>query len=222
MNTRLHASLFALLAVTACHERRAVDTQNFADGVNRYLERRGDLCVGKAIWPVDVTRAESVLGSRDALQMPVLERLGLVYGENAVSELQTEDGPVKREVRRYTLTSAGQRYYIARGGASGAPAKRDFCVARLSLDHVVGWEPTTGDLGAHTVVSYTYHADAPPWTSDPDVVRTFPMVDRVLRGAGTARLTEAFTLTSSGWVADDLLKESTAPAAVARAEGRSR
>ncbi len=62
-----------------------------------------------------------------------------------------------------------------------------FASRRSPLDHVTSWEaPGTLEPGAHTVVKYTYHADAAPFMHDPDVARVFPMVARVL--AGDARL----------------------------------
>jgi len=225
MKTLAIHAIAALLLASSCHDRRAADQHTFTEGMKEYLARRGDLCVGKSSWPIDVTPADFAGHSRDAVQMPVLERLGLVHGEDTVTELRTEEGPVKREVRRYELTPAGQRYYLVRDGGprstSNAAPRRDLCVAKLSLDAVIGWDaPSDGAPLSHTVVQYTYHVDAAPWTSDPDVTRTFPMVARVLQGAGRDRLTEAFTLTKKGWVADDLLGKPGSSSEIARAEGK--
>jgi hypothetical protein len=152
--------------------------------------------------------------------MPVLERLGLVTGTDAVAEIATEDGPVKTDVRRYTLTPEGLRYYLPRDTRPGKPASYDFCAAKVTLDKVVGWDaPTTQMVGAHTTVEYTYRAEPAAWTNDPEAMRVFPMVARVLHGAGSDRLKEGFTLTNKGWVADELLDE--APAPVARSEGHT-
>src|SRR5580698_825835 len=46
--------------------------------VNQYLADHGDLCVGKFTWPREVTPADDESHSNDAVQLPVLERLGLV------------------------------------------------------------------------------------------------------------------------------------------------
>jgi hypothetical protein len=218
----LRAHLFigaTLIASTACDDARTASEAHFTTGMQAYLTRRGDLCVGKPTWPIDVTRAEMIGGSRDAVQMPVLERLGLVTGTDAVAEVSTEDGPVKTDVRRYTLTPEGLRYYLPRDASPGRPASYDFCAAKLTLEKVVGWDkPTSNVVGSHTTVEYTYRAAPAPWTSNPEAMRVFPMVARVVRGAGTDRLKEGFTLTDKGWVADELLGEGGAP--VARSEAR--
>ena len=216
------ALLFALLALPSCHDRRAADQRTFTEGMKEYLARRGDLCVGKSSWPIDVTPAEFNGNGRNAVQMPVLERLGLVHGEDTLAETQTEDGRVNHEVRRYELTPEGQRYYLARergrGQTANAPPQKDLCVAKLSLDKVLSWAAPTTGATPRTIVKYTYRIEAAPWTNDPDVQRTFPMVARVIHGAGHNHLEEPFTLTNEGWVADDLLTESTPPPEVARAE----
>ena len=48
----------------------------FTRAMNTYLEKRGDLCLAKSSWPIDVTQHEIDIGARNAVQMPVLERLG--------------------------------------------------------------------------------------------------------------------------------------------------
>ncbi len=105
MKRNLLAPLIVFPILSGCHDRKTPNETTFTLGMKAYLERRGSLCVGKTTWPIDVTRSEAVTGSRDALQMPVLERLGLVFGQEAVVKTDA----VEREVRRYTLTSLGQR-----------------------------------------------------------------------------------------------------------------
>ncbi|HVW27416.1 MAG TPA: hypothetical protein VHC69_18760 [Polyangiaceae bacterium] len=208
------------LTLAACDDPRAPNEAHFTAGMRAYLARRGDLCVGKPVWPIDVSRDETRGGSRDAVQMPVLERLGLVKGTDAVADVDTEDGPVKVEVRRYTLTPEGTRYYLPRDARPGQTPAHDFCAAKLTLDKVVGWaDPSSKVVGSHTTVEYTYRAEGAAWTRDPEALRVFPMVARVLNGAGADRLKEGFTLTDKGWVADELLDE--APAPVAKSEART-
>jgi hypothetical protein len=179
-----------------------------------YLARRGDLCLAKSSWPIDVTSAETGTGSRNGVQMPVLEKLGLVSASDAMGERKDDDGNVtKVPVRRYQLTDEGKKYYLARAPHRRetenrfAAAPFDFCAARLSLDHVVGWE-TPKHPGATApsvaVVTYTYQVTPAPWARDDNVGRAFPMVDTILKGAGVLQLKEAFVLTDAGWEAKDL------------------
>jgi hypothetical protein len=206
-----------LAALAGCRDQRASTAANFARGLNDYLRVRGDLCLGltKEQWPVDVWPAASPSAhDRNALQMPVLEKLGLVSSSNAISETTTEAGTRRTPVRRYQLTDAGRAFYRQRPGLAGAPGVSDFCVARLTLDRVASWQLTDRGNGAQgALVHYSYRVDAAPWTADPDARRVFPMVDRVIRGAGSAELEEGFTLTADGWVANELVPVPSLPVA---------
>ena len=206
-------ALATLLGLGACTRTSGPTAEVFTAAMNDYLARRGDLCLGKPVWPIDVTQHEVDVGARNALQMPVLEKLGLVT--STVTEITVDDEgalhPMK--VRRFALTDAGLKYYLARDAgrqtvktsASAAP-RGDFCAARLSLDHVVGWSLSKNASGAQqqAVVTYAYRIDAAPWAQDAQIQKVFPEVAKVVRGAGTAQLQETFTLTGAGWVAVDL------------------
>jgi len=213
----LSLALPSLLVLDGCHRSPKLDPKaatiaNFTSGMVAYLKARGDLCLGKE-FPLDVSERELQVGSRNALQMPVLERAGLVTSHEAVGEAKTEDGPVPTKVRRYRLSDEGQRYYLSRpvpGAAakSGQPlVHSDLCAAKLSLDKVVGFELSPGE---HTsaAVSYTYQVEAAPWTRAPEVRQVFPAVANVILGEHTAQLKEGFTLTEAGWVANELVPQS--------------
>lgn len=203
--------IVALAVLAGCGpSKRDLNQANLTHAMNDYLAKRGDLCLAKNSWPVFVTEAESKAGSRNALQMPVLERLGLVAGADAQVEQVDEDGAKHAaHARRYALTAEGQKYYLARAphknptGNRFADAGHDFCAARLSLDKVVGWEPAA-DAKDQTVVSYTYKIDPAPWTADAAARAVFPMVDMVIRGAGRMQLKETMVLGANGWEARDL------------------
>src|ERR1700735_2289297 len=117
--------------------------------VKQYLNQHGDLCVGKSTWPRLVTEEDRRAGSNDALQMPVLERLGLVESADVSSPLTQATGTGaaggSTPAKRYSLTAKGREYYLQKKltvlGAHDRPVERaaDFCVARLSLDKVVKW-----------------------------------------------------------------------------------
>ncbi|HAT29550.1 MAG TPA: hypothetical protein DCW29_01460 [Janthinobacterium sp.] len=202
-----------LLLLAACGSEQQANLANFSKGMNTYLAKRGDLCLAKNSWPIDVTPAEGSGGSRNALQMPVLEKLGLVASSAATVEHSDEAGnPSTLQVRRYQLTDSGKRFYLAREAHAQAPnnpyaaAGHDLCALKLSLDKVIGWEtPTAQNKGAAAVVvTYTYKVAPAPWTSDADVRRVFPVVDSLIRGAGVMQLKEPFVLTGTGWQAQDL------------------
>jgi hypothetical protein len=206
------ALLGAASAGTACGKKTDPTQAHFEEGMRAYLERRGDLCLAKYEWPIDVSAHDAAVGTRDALQMPVLERLGLVRSSDFTINVNRDDGVVPVDVKRYELTEAGLADFRSREvGVNPAGEKlvsSDFCVAKLSLDKVVGWE-VHGGAGPgdspRAVISYTYAVASDPWTHDPEIQRVLPAVARVIAGAGTATLEETFALRPEGWVAVDLV-----------------
>lgn len=202
---RLALCVAALAGLAACHRATEPTAGQLTEAMHAYLAQRGNLCLAKNTWPIDVTQHDVDVGARNALQMPVLERLGLV--ESGVAQVEVDDEGARHamKVRRYALTEAGRKFYIARPAGVAAP-QRDFCAASLSLDRIVGWNvsPPAGSAPRQAVVTYTYRVDAAPWTHDAQVQAVFPVVAGVVRGAGKSELQETFTLTEAGWVAVDL------------------
>ena len=130
------------------------------------------------------------------------------WSGGSLDDLFRKEGeqPTEITVTRYVLTEEGKKYLHTRGTPD---TQADFCAAHLTLDKVVGWEARkeTGDAdkaknaaAAAVSVTYTYKVEAAPWTGDADVQKAFPMVDRVVRGAGTMQLKQNFRHTDSGWV----------------------
>ncbi|HZV67391.1 MAG TPA: hypothetical protein VFG03_21100, partial [Telluria sp.] len=136
MKTATLTILLAAMCATARAAAPAPGKQAVTAALNRYLAQSGKLCVGKFAWPIDVSDHDREAGSRDALQLPVLEKLGLVAASN--------DDPT---ITRYTLTAAGKRFYLPRKIVTmDAAGKRhenthDFCAGQLKLDKVVRWTP---------------------------------------------------------------------------------
>jgi hypothetical protein len=215
MKRTLSLALLGSSILPACNEPADANLENFTRSTTAYLAKRGDFCLGKSVWPIDVSPGDFESHSRNALQMPALERLGLVTSGDAVADIATEDGTVSRNVKRYELTTEGKRYYLTRDGTdskTGKPTRSgDFCVGKLHLDKVVRWDKveTAGDR-SHTVVTYTYGIDAPGWTLNPEIKAVFPVLAGIVQGAGRVNLKEPFTLIKGEWIADDLVSESTA------------
>jgi hypothetical protein len=190
-----------------------------SQAVNKYLHEHGDLCVGKSNWPRTVTERDRQAGSNDALQMPVLERLGLVESvevpvqvTNAGVEAAAGSAPgaapdAVGPARRYSLTAKGRQFYVQKKvtvlGAHDRPVERDadFCVARLSLDKVVKWSlPEEAHGHVETTVSYTYKIKPAEWMVDPEARKVFPVVDRIIRGEGKALMTATLQAQNGKWV----------------------
>ena len=201
-------ALASAVALCGCHAKPKLDPKTpsrdtFTKGMLTYLAVRGDLCLGKE-FPIDVTDREMEAGARNAVQMPVLEHLGLVSSARATGQVTTENGPVAVPVTRYRLTPTGHQYYLERNLTKQDEPHGDLCVAKLSLDKVVSWQLDAQSQGRSAVVNYTYHVKAAPWTQVPEVKAVFPAVDRVVAGDGKATLQEGFTLTDKGWQPNDI------------------
>jgi hypothetical protein len=193
-------TLSAAALITAAHASApALSRKAFAPAVGKYLEEKGNFCLGKFDWPISVTDADRRIGTNDALQMPVMEKLGLV-----VAAAGDDPG-----VKRYRLTDEGKKYYLVKKTVTLGPIDKpiehagDFCAAKLTLDKVVRWQPPTVVKGKpQTTVMYTYKiAAAAEWTRDPDIQRVFPMIHRILDGAGSVQLMQGFVWSDKAWVA---------------------
>lgn len=174
------------------------DQKELTRAVQAFLADHGDLCMAKYSWPRDVTPEDQQTGTNDAIQLPVLERLGVVK-----SEVVPATGPIKR----YSLTPKGRQYYLKKKhvvlGLHDTPTEHDadFCVAHLTLDKVVKWsppEPVHNHL--ETVVRYTYHIKAADWMSEPEAQQVFPIVDKIIRGDGTMLMSATVQLQDGKWV----------------------
>jgi len=194
-----------LTGLAACGGRTEANRDTLTQAVNGYLDKRGDLCLGKYDWPIEVSAQEFQNGGRNAIQLPVLEKLGVVRSTAEGADEHSQQGAATFAARRYELTEDGKKYYLKRevAGAGTHARPADFCAAKLSLDKIVGWEVHRNGAQSEAVVTYTYRVNAAPWAQDSDAQRVFPAVARVLSGAGKAQLREVFTLTGSGWAAKD-------------------
>lgn len=200
-------ALLALLA--ACQDKQALlpNRANFTAAIDDYLAQRGRLCIARYDWPVTLTQAERSAPSADALQMALLESQGLVAGR----DVQAMRGGATVPAREYALTPEGGKYFVQVPVVVASATQRvvhpaDFCVARLALDRVFGWEaPQTMNGRSASSVLFSYRVvDPAPWTRTPDARRAFPLVTRAIDNAGTLQLRLGIHLGPKGWVADEL------------------
>jgi hypothetical protein len=215
MKMWMAAAVVVVGAIGLAHADTAQPSQRaLTRAVQQFLTDHGDLCMAKYSWPRDVTAADRQANSNDAVQLPVLERLGLV--ESTVIPVPAAAGAADASAptavaveaaRRYALTAKGRQYYLqkkhttlnVRGQAVEHDA--DFCVAQLSLDKVVKWTPPEPAHGqSQTLVRYTYHIKAADWMADPDARKVFPVADRIIHGQGTLLMTATVQLQDGKWV----------------------
>jgi hypothetical protein len=212
----------ACLVGGVAHASAGPSQTMMTQAVKKYVDEHGDLCVGKSAWPRFVIEEDRRAGSNDAMQMPVLERLGLVESAEVSSipvthaagaEATAGSAPAAASdsvgpIKRYSLTAKGRQFYLRKKrttlGAHDRPVERDadFCVARLSLDKVVKWtSPEEAHGHVETVVSYTYKiVKSADWMVDPEARKVFPIVDRIIRGEGNALMTATLQAQNGKWV----------------------
>ena len=198
--------LSSALTANAWAGEPAPDPKTLQHELVKYLAKQGQLCLGKSEWPIDVSQQDFQENERDAVQLPVLEKLGLVTSKVAETQrLGIDDNALHSvAVKRYELTKEGLKSYvdkdnIARGSGGGkAEHHKDLCAAKLTLDKVVRWEPA--EVG-HGTVFYTYHVTAVPWMKSADAQKVFPMIDKIIKGEGTMQLSQRMVLSKEGWTA---------------------
>jgi hypothetical protein len=200
---KIYLLALTLTGLAACGSRTEANRDTLTQAVNGYLSTRGDLCLGKHDWPIEVSAQEFQNGGRNAVQLPVLEKLGVVRSTAVSADEHSHQGAAAFAARRYELTEDGKKYYLKREAAGTHARPADFCAAKLSLDKIVNWEVHKNGSQSEAVVTYTYRVNAAPWAQDPDAQRVFPAVARVLSSAGKSQLREVFTLTPQGWAAKD-------------------
>ncbi|HEX9450367.1 MAG TPA: hypothetical protein VF934_03035 [Burkholderiales bacterium] len=207
MKTKVLAILAAgLCAFAACSHAVEPAPPGLRAALEKYLQESGNLCLGKFDWPIEVSERDRQTGARDAVQMPILEKMGIV--SSSVVEKRDEGADHAVTVTRYELTGAGRKYYLARETTNvGADGKTivhhgDFCAAKLSLDKIIGWNrPQAPGNDQQAMVAYTYTIAAADWARKPEVQQVFPMVERIIKGERTLQLEQLFRLTKNGWVA---------------------
>ena len=198
-------SIAAVLAMAAAaHSAHAAPrpaSKAMAAGLSQYLARNGDVCVGKFDWPIDVAPGDAEAGSRDAVQLPVLARLGLVESASGMVVRRNAEGAEQEvPVQRYSLTEAGRKFYLKRYSTTIAPTgekvarQGDFCVGKLSLAKLVAW-----DAGTETA-SYTYKFAAAPWMREASAQQVFPMIAYIMKGEGQLRMTQRLRLDHGRWI----------------------
>jgi len=99
--------------------------QTLTRAVTHYLSDHGDLCVGKFTWPRVVTSEDRLAGTNDAVQLPVLERLGLVESTEIPGPVVTTPAygtPAAGDAIAHTVAQGSQPEPAAPEPAAPEPA----------------------------------------------------------------------------------------------------
>ena len=198
--------LLCLSSLVLAADSSEPNQKSLQKALENYLTQQGNFCLGKFDWPIDVSEAEFAMKSKDALQMPVLEKLGLASASTAEALRKVGDTELLVPVKRYTLTEAGQAFYLPKQSVTTAagqktPHTHDFCAGKLSLNKVVRWEkPEMQGENKVTTVTYTFKIAAANWSHEPEIQKVFPMLAAVVNGEGTMQLKQQFRWLEKSWV----------------------
>jgi hypothetical protein len=213
MNTRdtvkirilIALALFCLSNMALAGNSSEPTQKSMQTALKKYLAQQGNFCLGKFDWPIDVSEAEFAMKTKDALQMPVLEKLSLVAAGTAEAPRKVGDTELLVPVKRYVLTETGKAFYLPKQTVTTAAGKKilhtqDFCAGKLSLNKVVRWEkPEMQGDSQVTTATYTFKIAAAKWTHDPEIQKVFPMLALVVNGEGTMQLKQQFRWTGNSW-----------------------
>jgi len=171
-----------------------------APALDRFLAARGEVCMAKPDWPIDVSARDVAARKRNAIQLPVLERQGLVSAQDGYVDWRDDETKAIERVptRRYELTAAGRQ------AMKPMPDGRfDLCAGRLEAERIVSVS-STGEGRAS--VRFLYRFRAEPWVQNDEVRRVFPMVDALLQGRGRMEMQQGFHVEGAAWVADSTVE----------------
>lgn len=211
LNFRHLAAALLLLACswTSASAEAAPQTGQAAltHALQQYLVANGDLCLGKFDWPIEVSAQDSLDHTRDALQMPMLEKLGLVSAVPAMAKRQVDGAEQMVPVQQYALSNIGRIYYIPRqsqmASSSGQVVQHthDLCGGKVGLDKLQRWDPPTQTAeGWETTLYYSY-TFAPTWWADSAQGKAaFPVFAALLKGQGKLQLQQRFKWVGKHWV----------------------
>ncbi|HEY4080006.1 MAG TPA: hypothetical protein VGM81_04855 [Burkholderiaceae bacterium] len=178
-----------------------------------FLAQRGDICLAKYDWPIDVSARDVVAKTRDAVQMPAMEQLGLVKASEGYVVYKTDDRPEEEvPTRRYELTERGRSFYKTRETVSHPHTGQnlahhgDLCAGHLGLDSIVHVDVAEGSM-PRANVSYLYSFAPEAWVKNEQIRQVFPMLDTLIKGQGKQAMTQRFHFDGKAWVADTELDQ---------------
>lgn len=196
--------IFAAVSLSACGSKTDANAKNFGAAISQYLEQTGLLCLDTSGFPMI---PDGFAKKTEEQQMAVLEKIGLVKGEDAEVERDNLWGHIgkdrkveKIQVRRYHLTDAAKPFVQERKKMMGDMAT-DLCWGKRVLDKVVKWDApmSMGDYKM-TNITYTYKiANLAEWANNPEVQEAFPRIKKILDEDKESALN--VHLTSEGWEA---------------------
>jgi hypothetical protein len=203
MRNTLLIPMSGLVLLSACNTAKKPSDANFRAAINQYLTKHGPACslIGQQ-FPIDVPRSQQNDSTGIGAKLAALERVSLVRATDTTAVvhgiLDALRGPTPAQpVRRYELTTAGQKYFRQAPAALGET--NSFCYGQESVDSIVKW--TLPEAASHQAeVTYTYKiGDMAAWAALPDVQQAFPDIRTTVNGISQTNQIVGLQLTDRGW-----------------------
>jgi hypothetical protein len=201
-------ALFSISNLASAANSSKPSQKALESALSDYLKKQGEFCIGKFNWPRDVSEAEFAQSTTpDALQLPVMEKLGLVTSSSASALRKIDETDIPVPVKRYELTTAGKQFYLPKESSSLVTGQKhihhyDFCAGKLTVHKLVRWsEPERLGDKLHTTVTYTYDMQVYPWAQEPEIQKVFPIMTHFINGSGAIELEQHFVFSGKSWVA---------------------
>lgn len=213
MRKILFVILCGTILLTGCGSKSDENKKNFSEAIEKYLDKKGDLCLNLKKWPVDINAYElkniKFSPSGRAAKMSALESIGFVSSSSVETEQKLSffgERTQKVVVKRYALTEMGKKYFHEKesekqSNATDKDSQGDICYGKQSLDEVVKWETALqlGDFKAINV-KYLYNIDElAGWAKNSSIQAAFPFVKEEIDNAGNKKQSIDLKLTSDGW-----------------------
>jgi len=113
------------------------DQKQLTQAVKAFLADHGDLCMAKYSWPRDVIPGDEKTDPNDAIQLPVLERLGVVRSVEIpnpqTSTAATDEGFTASSTYRVTTRGVTRFVPTAVDSAESVATSAETSFSRMSL-----------------------------------------------------------------------------------------
>ncbi len=198
-------SITGLLFLASCNSASRPSEATFTKAINQYLEQHGKACttIGRQ-FPIDIPVSAQQSQYGFGLQLIALQQAGLVSETDTTAVVHgmldaLRGSTPPQPVRRYQLTTEGQKYFRQVPGTFGQTG--GLCYGQKAVDSVLKWSnPTTIDGRSQADVTYTYKIEnLAPWAERSEIQQAFPDIGATVGGASKTNQTTGLQLTDKGW-----------------------
>jgi hypothetical protein len=183
-------SLVLCVALVGCHSESDATNENFAVGIQGYLDRLPGACVGSPAQtiPFSLSKQDSGLGGSPLVRARGLEAAGLITSDATVKQ---DAGSANVDTLTFSLTDQGKKYF-----SQGTGIFPQFCGGKRKLHGIQNAQVVKSPTGTRALIAYGYDlVDQPSWMKNSTLRTQYPDLDP----QRTLNDQTVLTLTSAGW-----------------------